>query len=316
MHHSQTLPFAQPKTRSSRHVLLGAAALAGLTAFGLPAARAGMPAGDPRLLPPISLRTSLILKAHPEMRRAMQWALAHPGPATPRQLATTGGSWQAVTTAPVSGLTTPELQTDGTVLVHNGNSPSWYRLTPDGSGNYVHGTWSQIASLPVIGGTQYAPLYHATAVLPDGRTVVMGGEYNGSSTEAFTSLGAIYDPVANSWTAVAAPSGWSGIGDAQSTILANGAFLLASCCGNPAADAILDPVTLTWSATGAPSAGDNYQDEQGYELLPNKDVLTIDIWTNYPTRGNATNAERYLPASGSWASAGDTPIGAPDSSWR
>ena len=47
------------------------------------------------------------------------------------------------------------------------------------TGNYANGTWSQLASLPVINGTQYAPLYFASAVLPDGRVLIMGGEFNG-----------------------------------------------------------------------------------------------------------------------------------------
>lgn len=27
-------------------------------------------------------------------------------------------------------------------------SPNWWRLTPDSTGSYVDGTWSQLASLP------------------------------------------------------------------------------------------------------------------------------------------------------------------------
>jgi hypothetical protein len=150
-------------------------------------------------------------------------------------------------------------------------------------------------------------MYHASAVLPDGRVIIMGGEYNGSGTEVWTNLGAIYDPLANKWTAVAAPTetGWTRIGDAQSTVLADGTFLLASCCAYPAADALLNAQTLSWTGTGAPTAGESYQDEQGYELLPNGNVLTIDVWTN---GGGATNAEQYVESSGIWTSAGNTPV--------
>ena len=45
------------------------------------------------------------------------------------------------------------------------------------------------------------PLYFASAVLPDGRYIMNGGEYN-NGADAWTKLGAIYDPVANVWTAV------------------------------------------------------------------------------------------------------------------
>ena len=102
------------------------------------------------------------------------------------------------------------------------------------------------------------------------------------------------------------------IGDAQSTVLANGTFMLASCCADPAADALLDATTLTWTTTGAPSAGAGYQDEQGYELLPNGNVLTVDIWTKYNSKGDATNAERYSQSAGTWSSAGNTPVSLPD----
>ncbi len=237
-----------------------------------------------------------------------------PQATTPRALPPTGGTWQAVATAPVGGLSSPLLLTDGTVIAQDGDTPNWYKLTPDITGSYVNGTWSPIASLPIIGGTQYAPQYHASAVLPDGRVIIMGGEYNGSGTEVWTNLGAIYDPVANTWSPIAAPAGtgWTQIGDAESIVLADGTFMLASCCAYPNVDALFDAATLGWTATGAPNAGYNYQDEQGYELLPNGNVLTIDIWTNYSTSGNATNAEQYVPASGAWMSAGNTPVGLAD----
>jgi hypothetical protein len=45
----------------------------------------------------------------------------------------------------------------------------------------------------------------ASAVLADGRLVITGGEYN-NDTFALTNLGAIYDPKANTWTALAPPN--------------------------------------------------------------------------------------------------------------
>jgi hypothetical protein len=104
------------------------------------------------------------------------------------------------------------LMTDGTILVHYvteepGGSlePSgiWERLTPDAYGNYADGTWTQLPAMP----SPYAPEFHATAVLPDGRLLVEGGEYNGTQGKVETALGAIYDPVANSWSSVAPPPG-------------------------------------------------------------------------------------------------------------
>ena len=42
----------------------------------------------------------------------------------------------------------------------------------------------------------YSPLYHSSAVLPDGRVIIMGAEYNFFNL-VWTNLGAIYDPVSN-----------------------------------------------------------------------------------------------------------------------
>jgi hypothetical protein len=271
--------------------------------------------------PPLSTHRAQFFRNNPAARAEFlaqlpRHAAGRVQPTSHRFVSPASGTWQvAVHSFPPGGAATPLLLTDGTVIVASGNTPSWSKLTPDINGSYVNGTWTAIASLPVIGGTQYAPLYHASAVLPDGRVIIMGGEYNGSGTEVWTNLGAIYDPVANTWTAVSAPSGtsWSQIGDAASIVLADGTFMLAACCADPDADALFDATSLTWTSTGAPNAGQNYQDEQGYELLPNGDVLTIDVWTNYPS-GGATNAEIYSPSSGTWSSAGNTPVSLVDPS--
>jgi hypothetical protein len=272
---------------------------------------------DPAL-PPVSFEKAKSFENNPE---AWQEFLAQlprrpadtPQATTPRALPPAGGTWQEVTTAP-AGVCNPLLLTDGTVMAHACNAPEWYKLTPDITGSYADGTWSQLPSLPVIGGTQYEPLYHASAVLPDGRVIIVGGEYNGGNTEAFTNLGAIYDPLANTWKSVKAPAKLDPIGDAQSVVLANGTFMLGGCCAFPDADALFDAATLGWTLTGAPSADgspDSYQDEQGYELLPNGNVLTIDIWSDHYSatpKANPKNAEQYSPSSGTWSSAGSTPV--------
>jgi hypothetical protein len=220
-----------------------------------------------------------------------------------------GGTWHKVTHG-AAGLCNPLLLTDATVIVAVCDSPTWYKLTPDINGSYETGTWSQIASLPVTNNVKYAPQYHASGVLPDGRVIIMGGEYNGSNKEVWTNSGAIYDPVANTWTNVYAPPGtsWGMIGDAQSVMLADGKFMLASCCAYfPPVDATFNPKTLGWTGTGAPRLGGNYQDEQGYELLPDGGVLTVDVWTGYPNF-NPTNAERYNAAKGTWSPTGALPV--------
>jgi FG-GAP-like repeat len=232
-----------------------------------------------------------------------------PPPATPPSF---GGTWTALPTAPSGGLCNPLLLTDGTVIFEVCASSTWYKLAPDITGNYANGTWSQIGSLP----SGYGPQYFSSAVLPDGRVIIMGGEYNsacnGGNTEIWTSLGAIYDPIANTWTAVTAPSGagWQntetcgpqqangGIGDAASVVLPNLTYMQSACCANPPVDALLNASTLTWTATGVPS---NYQDEQGYTLMQNGKVLTIDVW-------DPPNAQAYDPSAGTWSAIAPTPV--------
>jgi hypothetical protein len=182
------------------------------------------------------------------------------------------------------------LLTDGTVMAQNNGSDAWYKLAPDNTGSYVNGTWSQVASLPV----GYGPLYFASAVLPDGRLIVEGGEFN-SLPSPVSTIGAIYDPTANSWTSVAPPPGWCCISDAQSVVLADGRFMLANA--DTSEQAILNAATLTWMATGTGKADIN--NEEGWTLLPNKQLLTVDA-------RNGTNSELYVPASGKWHSAGST----------
>src|SRR5437660_12506128 len=97
--------------------------------------------------------------------------------------------------------------TDGTVMCQANSSQNWYKLTPDNTGSYVNGTWTQVASLQ----PGYAPDDFASAVFADGRVVVTGGEYN-TGQFTLTSLGAIYDQVGNTWTPLAALPGGEYIG--------------------------------------------------------------------------------------------------------
>ena len=183
------------------------------------------------------------------------------------------------------------LLTDGTVMVQENQTANWWRLTPDSSGSYVNGTWSQLASMPA----GYAPKYYASAVLPDGRVLVEGGEYLGASDAIVESnLGAIYAPVADKWTSVDPPSGWTEIGDAPGVVLANGQFMMGNI--ETTGQALFNATKLTWQAGQAR----NKNSEEGWSLLPNGKVLTVDV-------NNGRESEVFTPSTGAWTSAGTLP---------
>jgi hypothetical protein len=215
------------------------------------------------------------------------------------------GTWQPLTNA-FPGKKFPDtalLLTDGSVIMHGGCTSTWYRLSPDNTGSYVNGTWTQTANMP----TAYKPLYVASQVLPDGRLIVQGGEYN-ACQDAWTNLGALYDPVADKWTAVVPPAGWTMIGDAQSVVLADGTYMIADCCGGTggtgpqAALATINGTSITWTPTGSGKADD--YDEEGWTILPNQTLLTVDAALDHTL--NHSRSEIYTPATGAWTRSGDT----------
>jgi hypothetical protein len=196
---------------------------------------------------------------------------------------------------------------DGSVYVHEDNTGTWYKLSPGAKGNYNNGTWTKIASMP----SGYQPEYYASQVLSDGRLLVEGGEYNGSGTEVWTNKGAIYNPLTNTWAVVNPPTGWKQIGDTQSVVRADGKFMMAhpfadgSSTGTDFADAVLNPSTLTWTVEPGTGKVDR-NDEEGYQLLPNGKVLTINdeqALNNPSTPGSQV----YNPTTGAWSNAGTLP---------
>ena len=216
------------------------------------------------------------------------------------------GTWTTVTPAPGNAaLSNPLVLTDGSVIAHVSCTDTWFKLTPSNSGNYVSGTWSKLPPMP----TGHTPRFFASAVLPDGRVIIAGGEYNGASCARQDSTKiSIYDPVANAWAAVAPPSSFQTIGDAQTIVRADGIFMLSSCCDFPVNAALLNPVSLAWSATGTNKA-DAYN-EENWVLLPSGKILTVDAYVPFgippPTCG--TGSEIYDPATGAWSAGPSTVV--------
>jgi hypothetical protein len=145
-------------------------------------------------------------------------------------------------------------------------------------------------------------------VLPDGRVLIEGGEYN-MNNSVWTNVGSIYDPVANTWTLRTPPTGWTEIGDAQSIMLADQTYMQADCCNSgPKFALMVAPYTDgSWTAFSGQGKADSY-DEEGFTLLPNGNVLTVDA----NLRTNLTNSEFYTPSTHTWATAGSTIVSLTD----
>ncbi|HEV2688182.1 MAG TPA: kelch repeat-containing protein, partial [Bryobacteraceae bacterium] len=180
------------------------------------------------------------------------------------------------------------LLTDGTVLVQEVATASWYKLTPDSTGSYVNGSWSTLHVGP------NGPTYYASAILRDGRVFMAGGEDNFGNNGIDINDCEIYDPVANSWEVIAGP-GWANIGDAPCCMLPDGTILLGNI--NDTTTAIYDPVANAWSP--GPNK-DDASSEETWTLLPDQTVLVAEC-QNHPS------ADKYVAAAGTWVSAGSVP---------
>ncbi len=254
--------------------------------------------------PPLSLSRAQYYQQNPAAFQALLERLPKPTiQAPPANTLAPGqppvaGAWTTLTNLPGVNLSNPILMTDGTVIAHVSCNAAWWKLTPDSTGSYINGSWTQIASLP----SGYTPRFFGSSVLPDGRVIIEGGEYNTGCAADWTKLGAIYNPVTNTWASVTPPSGWAQIGDAAGIVLPNGTYMQTDCCDSPPKAALLNPSTLAWTATGT-GKFDVY-DEEAMALQQDGTVLTVDA---YVFAGCGTGTEDYSPATGKWTSAGNVP---------
>jgi hypothetical protein len=179
------------------------------------------------------------------------------------------------------------------------SAADFFVLTPDATGSYANGTWHTAASPPA----GYAPWATNEAVLPDGRVLFVGGEYNRDEYGTFdpsglTNMSALYDPVADTWTMLPAPPGENYIGDPAGVLLADGRYILGDKLTNRMF--AFDPATASWSALPFTGFTTDFA-EMGFTLLPGGAVLSADV-------RHAPKAWHFVPQTSAWVAEPDTPV--------
>ncbi|HWZ94754.1 MAG TPA: hypothetical protein VNW30_06130, partial [Opitutaceae bacterium] len=196
------------------------------------------------------------------------------------------------------------LLTDGTVIANAGtadsnsiNSTKWWRLTPDIHGSYVNGTWSLLSSM------NYARLYYASQVLPNGDIFIAGGEYGaqGLGDAAAGTTAEVWNSQANIWSYV--PNTNYHFADANSKLLPDGKVMVELGGAYSLNTVIYDPVSNA-TASGPTLLG--YQNETDWVQLPDQSILTVDF--PFPAGASTMKVERYIPSSNQWVGDADTPV--------
>ncbi len=220
------------------------------------------------------------------------------------------GSWSTFTNAPPPLGTCLQL-TNGDVMCHQSSTNVWHRLRPDAFGSYKNGTWDNPPIPPMPNGTDpscstnpctYAPLYFASAVLKDGRAVVIGGEYN-AGVPSELGIGFMYDPVANVWSAQL-QSAFSRVGDAMGTVFADGTFAIFNI--DDTNIAVLNPSTGVFTLKNPTGKLEFTNSEEGPAPLYDGTLLAVDAWL-------PSSFERYNPTTNTWGNGGTTPVNLADS---
>ena len=201
------------------------------------------------------------------------------------------------------------LMTNGKVLVQSrggGGFEKWWLLTPDSSGSYLNGTWTQAAQPPA----GYNPQNVNGAVLHSGNFIIVGGEQNTSASgaqEENLNASYIYNVNNDTWTSVPAPLNgagiWSGIGATPFVVLATGLVMVGEnglSTAKGLAAMLYNEANGIWTSTGTNKVTNNQ--EGGYTLLQNDRVLNISTEGGMPKA-----AEIYDPTTGLWSPAADTP---------
>ncbi|MGA2255043.1 MAG: LamG-like jellyroll fold domain-containing protein [Thermoguttaceae bacterium] len=201
-----------------------------------------------------------------------------------------------------AGSCTIELLPNGSVLMADGTNSSttgptnkWAILTPDASGDYADGTWTEAAN------ANFTRIDNASQVLSDGDVLVAGGEYGNGTDSA-----ELYKPLNNTWSVLPSQP-YGAFSDSISMVITggtlNGDVMIAPVGSTNGYTAIFNPSTDTWSQGPKLYRGVNAE-EQSWVKLADGSILTCD--------GNGTS-ERYIPSENQWVDAGAVPVNLWDS---
>ena len=198
------------------------------------------------------------------------------------------GVWTGLTNQPNFNMSTMMLRTDGVVMVQENDTNHWHAFTPDDSGSYENGVWSQLADM------QFTRMYYASGVFKDGRIIVSGGEYSNAGND--TNNTQIYDPGNNNWVDVIPPVGWANIGDASSCILPDGRLMIGSMATPQCT--IYNPENGFWIPAANKAVRPN---EETWILLPDNTIITAQCFAPY-------ESEKYNIAQNTWQNEGIIPV--------
>ena len=209
---------------------------------------------------------------------------------------------------PPSGTQAVMLLSNGDAMVQAGdNAPSrtWFRLSPDNAGNYVTGSWGSQSNMAT------ARLFSPTAMLPDSRVFVVGGEY--STPFDFTNTSEISTQHrTNSWTAGASvptpptqvgqnppPFPTSQFGDDPIQVLPNGDILAGYF--NGIQTYVYNPATNNWRTTTGSKLHNDPSDEETWIKLADDSILSYDVFASAAT--GTFQAQRFIPSQDKWVDA-------------
>jgi hypothetical protein len=199
------------------------------------------------------------------------------------------GTWSALTHQPTFNASTMFLLSDGRAMVQEEATAHWHALTPDSTGSYRNGTWTALADM------SFWRRYYASGMLKDGRIIIVGGEQSGD-TVGDTNKGEIYDPVADSWTAIPTPPGWNQVGDAVSCVLPDGRLMIGALGDGKCIT--FNPATNTWTNAASKALRSN---EETWVLQPDNTIVAAQCWSPF-------QSEKYIISSNTWHNEGTPPV--------